>query len=33
VVPWIVVEQDRCRRDPFESVTLSYQYLKQFFAL
>lgn len=27
-VPWIVVEQDRCRRDPFESLTMSYQYLE-----
>lgn len=32
-IPWIVVEQDRCRRNPFESLTLSYQYLKQFFSL
>ena len=29
-VPWIVVEQDHCRRDPFESLTMSYQYLQQF---
>lgn len=29
-VPWIVVEQDRCLRDPFESITLSYQYLQRF---
>jgi sugar phosphate isomerase/epimerase len=28
-VPWIVVEQDRCRRDPFASLTMSYQYLHQ----
>ncbi len=28
-VPWIVIEQDRCRRDPFESLTMSYQYLHQ----
>ena len=27
-VPWIVVEQDRCRRDPFESLAISYTYLK-----
>jgi sugar phosphate isomerase/epimerase len=29
-VPWIVVEQDHCRRDPFESLQLSYRYLAQF---
>jgi len=29
-VPWIVVEQDHCRRDPFESLTMSYQHLQQF---
>jgi sugar phosphate isomerase/epimerase len=29
-IPWIVVEQDRCRRDPFESLYLSYTYLQQF---
>ena len=28
-VPWIVVEQDRCRRDPFESLAMSYQFLHQ----
>lgn len=26
-IPWIVVEQDKCRRDPFESLALSIQYL------
>ncbi|MEZ4868268.1 MAG: sugar phosphate isomerase/epimerase [Caldilineaceae bacterium] len=29
-VPWIVVEQDRCRRDPFESLAMSHRYLQQF---
>ena len=29
-VPWIVVEQDRCLRDPFESLAMSYQYLSRF---
>lgn len=29
-VPWIVVEQDRCLRDPFDSITLSYQHLRRF---
>jgi sugar phosphate isomerase/epimerase len=29
-VPWIVVEQDRCLRDPFASITLSYQHLRRF---
>ncbi len=29
-VPWIVVEQDRCRRDPFESLAMSYQFLQKF---
>ncbi|MCB0085274.1 MAG: sugar phosphate isomerase/epimerase, partial [Caldilineaceae bacterium] len=29
-VPWIVVEQDRCRRDPFESLAMSHQFLQQF---
>lgn len=29
-VPWIVVEQDRCRRDPFESLAMSYEYLRRF---
>ncbi|MBX3010016.1 MAG: sugar phosphate isomerase/epimerase [Caldilineaceae bacterium] len=29
-VPWIVVEQDHCQRDPLESITLSYQYLQRF---
>lgn len=29
-VPWIVVEQDRCRRDPFDSLALSYRFLQQF---
>ncbi|MEZ4621438.1 MAG: sugar phosphate isomerase/epimerase [Caldilineaceae bacterium] len=28
-VPWIVVEQDRCRRDPFESLAMSYRCLHQ----
>ena len=28
-VPWIVVEQDRCRRDPFESLAMSYRFLHQ----
>ncbi|MEX1019596.1 MAG: sugar phosphate isomerase/epimerase [Litorilinea sp.] len=28
-VPWIVVEQDKCRRDPFESLQLSYDFLTQ----
>jgi len=31
-VPWIVVEQDRCQRDPFESLTLSYQYTEAMIA-
>ena len=26
-VEWYVVEQDRCLRDPFESLTISYNYL------
>jgi sugar phosphate isomerase/epimerase len=26
-VRWYIVEQDLCRRDPFESLALSYQYL------
>lgn len=26
-VPWIVVEQDRCRRDPFESLQMSFDFL------
>ena len=25
---WLVVEQDQCRRDPIESVTMSYNFLK-----
>ncbi len=29
-VPWVVVEQDHCRRDPFESLAMSYQHLQQF---
>ncbi|MEZ4709443.1 MAG: sugar phosphate isomerase/epimerase [Caldilineaceae bacterium] len=29
-VPWIVVERDRCRRDPFESLAMSYRFLQQF---
>lgn len=28
-VEWYVVEQDICRRDPFESVTISLKYLSQ----
>ena len=32
-VPWIVVEQDHCRRDPFESLTMSYQYLYERFGI
>ncbi len=28
-VPWIVIEQDRCRRDPFESLAMSYRHLHQ----
>ncbi len=28
-IPWIVVEQDRCRRDPFESLAMSYRFLQQ----
>ncbi len=29
-VKWLLVEQDVCERDPFESVvTLSYEYLRQ----
>lgn len=27
-VPWIVVEQDHCRRDPFESLAMSYNFLQ-----
>lgn len=27
-VEWIVVEQDRCKRDPFESIKISYNNLK-----
>jgi sugar phosphate isomerase/epimerase len=26
-IPWYVVEQDRCRRDPFESIKISYDNL------
>jgi sugar phosphate isomerase/epimerase len=29
-VEWFVVEQDECRRDPFESLKLSYEFLKTF---
>jgi sugar phosphate isomerase/epimerase len=29
-VEWCVVEQDECRRDPFESLKLSYEFLKTF---
>ncbi len=29
-VEWYVVEQDECRRDPFESLKLSYEFLKTF---
>jgi len=32
-VPWIVVEQDRCQRDPFESLAMSYHYLQRFDSL
>lgn len=28
-VEWYVVEQDVCRRDPFESLAISFNYLKQ----
>lgn len=28
-VQWYAVEQDECQRDPFESLTISYQYLKK----
>lgn len=28
-IRWIVVEQDVCRRDPFESLRLSYEFLMQ----
>lgn len=28
-VEWYVVEQDVCRRDPFESLTISFNYLKK----
>jgi sugar phosphate isomerase/epimerase len=28
-VEWYVVEQDKCLRDPFESLTISYNYLKK----
>lgn len=27
-VEWYAVEQDVCQRDPFESLQISYQYLK-----
>ena len=27
-IPWCVVEQDICRRDPFESIRISYEYLR-----
>jgi sugar phosphate isomerase/epimerase len=30
-VEWYAVEQDVCRRDPFESLQISYEYLKKFF--
>jgi sugar phosphate isomerase/epimerase len=26
---WLIVEQDSCQRDPFESVTMSYEWLKR----
>ncbi|MFN8443324.1 MAG: sugar phosphate isomerase/epimerase [Caldilineaceae bacterium] len=29
-VPWIVVEQDRCLRNPFESLALSHHYLRSY---
>ncbi|MBB6675632.1 sugar phosphate isomerase/epimerase family protein [Cohnella nanjingensis] len=29
-VKWYVVEQDECRRDPFESLAISYRYLKRY---
>lgn len=29
-VEWFVVEQDECRRDPFDSLKLSYEFLKTF---
>lgn len=29
-VEWFVVEQDECRRDPFESLKISYEFLKTF---
>lgn len=28
-VPWIVVEQDRCHRDPFESLEISFRFLQE----
>ena len=28
-VKWALVEQDRCKRDPFESMKMSYDYLKE----
>ncbi len=30
-VQWYAVEQDECRRDPFESLQMSLEYLKKFF--
>ncbi len=30
-VEWYAVEQDVCRRDPFESMQMSFNYLKKFF--
>lgn len=30
-VQWYAVEQDICQRDPFESLQMSYNYLKKFF--
>lgn len=30
-VKWYAVEQDVCRRDPFESLQISYNYLKKYF--
>jgi hypothetical protein len=27
-VEWCAVEQDTCRRDPFESLKMSYDFLK-----
>ncbi len=30
-VRWYAVEQDECRRDPFESLAISFQYLEKYF--